>query len=412
MAAGEIGGMQGGLYWFKAPADPTQGGAAWQRFDIDTTITNCYIKVYSMDVNNDGWKDIIVSGTYGAVLFINPGEPGNPSAVWEKKPFPADTGVGMYLDDIDNDGQTEVINTLHLVNGNVSWFKVLFETGEIVFNRAMIVTGLNSPFDVCSLRVNDDLNHDVIVPAVNKSDPNDPGRLYWYESPADITGTWIQHVISNNIGASDVYPGDIDKDGRNDFIVSVLFENRISWFKNGLLNGEIVWSEHALDDNILIPGDITLADIDGDGDLDVETSAVYGTEVVWYENKLNETPTTTIPPTTTTTIGPTVIELSSFSVSPKSGAIILRWSTESEIDNAGFNLYRANSENGDYLKINTSLISAKGSSTQGASYEFTDTEVQNRKTYYYKLEDIDLNGKSTMHGPVSATPRLIYGMKK
>jgi hypothetical protein len=36
--------------------------------------------------------------------------------------------------------------------------------------------------------------------------------------------------------------------------------------------------------------------------------------------------------------------------------------------------------------------------------------LQNRKTYYYKLEDIDLNGKSTMYGTVSATPRLIFGM--
>jgi hypothetical protein len=38
--------------------------------------------------------------------------------------------------------------------------------------------------------------------------------------------------------------------------------------------------------------------------------------------------------------------------------------------------------------------------------------VQNRKTYYYKLEDIDLNGKSTMHRPVSAMPKLIYGAGK
>jgi hypothetical protein len=44
---------------------------------------------------------------------------------------------------------------------------------------------------------------------------------------------------------------------------------------------------------------------------------------------------------------------------------------------------------------------------QGASYEFADSNVQNRKTYYYKLEDIDLNGTSTIHGPVSSTPRLI-----
>jgi hypothetical protein len=107
---------------------------------------------------------------------------------------------------------------------------------------------------------------------------------------------------------------------------------------------------------------------------------------------------------------PTLILLSSFTTTPKAGKVIVKWDTESETNNAGFNLYRAEAENGKYTQINTSLIPAKGTSTQGASYEFTDNNVQNKKTYYYKLEDIDLNGTSTMHGSVSATPRLIFGI--
>jgi ELWxxDGT repeat protein len=107
----------------------------------------------------------------------------------------------------------------------------------------------------------------------------------------------------------------------------------------------------------------------------------------------------------------TIVTLSSFTAVPKSGKVIIQWSTESETDNAGFNIYHAEAENGPYIKINTSLILAKGSSTEGVAYEFTDSDVQNRKTYWYKLEDIDLNGNSSMHGPVSATPRLIYGKK-
>jgi hypothetical protein len=110
---------------------------------------------------------------------------------------------------------------------------------------------------------------------------------------------------------------------------------------------------------------------------------------------------------------PTVINLSLFTATTKSaGKVIVNWNTESETDNAGFNIYRSEAENGEYSKINDALIPAKGSSTQGASYEFTDTNVQNRKTFYYKLEDIDLNGQSTMHGPVNATPRLILGIFK
>ena len=126
-----------------------------------------------------------------------------------------------------------------------------------------------------------------------------------------------------------------------------------------------------------------------------------------------EATTTTIPQSTTTTTAPaTVIELSSFTATPKSGKVILTWATESETDNAGFNIYRATAEDGEYEKINSALILEQGSATQGASYEFFDSGLRNGKTYYYKLEDVDLNGVSTMHEAVKATPRWIYSFFK
>ncbi|HUT83216.1 MAG TPA: choice-of-anchor D domain-containing protein, partial [Thermodesulfobacteriota bacterium] len=106
-------------------------------------------------------------------------------------------------------------------------------------------------------------------------------------------------------------------------------------------------------------------------------------------------------------ITPTVIQLSSFTASSSDREVILSWTTESEIDNAGFNLYRSESENGEYVKLNSSLIPAQGSPTSGATYQYIDKDVKNRTTYFYKIEDIDLNGKSTMHGPVSAVPRRL-----
>ena len=106
----------------------------------------------------------------------------------------------------------------------------------------------------------------------------------------------------------------------------------------------------------------------------------------------------------------TVIELADFMAEPGNRKVTIVWTTASEIDNAGFNIYRAESRDGEYIQINDTLITGQGFATQGAVYEFVDTEVQNRKTYYYKLEDIDLNGTSTMHGAESATPRWIYGI--
>jgi hypothetical protein len=63
------------------------------------------------------------------------------------------------------------------------------------------------------------------------------------------------------------------------------------------------------------------------------------------------------------------------------------------------------------MKINDSLIPTEGSPAQGASYEYVDKGVKNRQTYYYKLEDIDLSGKTTLHSPVSQY-RMEQGISK
>jgi hypothetical protein len=108
----------------------------------------------------------------------------------------------------------------------------------------------------------------------------------------------------------------------------------------------------------------------------------------------------------------TLITLSSFTAKPGNGSVTLNWATETEIDNVGFNILRATAEDGVYVKINAELIPAQGGAAQGAAYQFVDTNVRNRKTYYYKLEDIDLNGTATAHGPVSATPKWMYAIFK
>ncbi len=104
---------------------------------------------------------------------------------------------------------------------------------------------------------------------------------------------------------------------------------------------------------------------------------------------------------------PTLIELALFRAIPGHRRVRLVWVTESETGSAGFVLYRATSENGDYIQINDDIIPSEGSPTQGAYYQYIDTDVQNRQTYWYKLEDINLIGWPVEHGPVRATPRFM-----
>ncbi|HSN77852.1 MAG TPA: hypothetical protein VL334_22480, partial [Anaerolineae bacterium] len=94
------------------------------------------------------------------------------------------------------------------------------------------------------------------------------------------------------------------------------------------------------------------------------------------------------------------VNLASFAAEQTGNSIRVTWETVSETNNQGFNLYRSTAPEsaGDLMAF---VPSQAPGSTQGASYEWLDTEVEIGQTYWYWLEDIDLSGQTTLHGPVS-----------
>jgi hypothetical protein len=83
-----------------------------------------------------------------------------------------------------------------------------------------------------------------------------------------------------------------------------------------------------------------------------------------------------------------------------SGTVVVEWTTESEVNLAGFNIYRSEIPDGAYVKLNDTLIPASPDPIAGGSYTYTDTTVEPGVTYYYQLEDVELDGKATLHGPI------------
>jgi hypothetical protein len=101
---------------------------------------------------------------------------------------------------------------------------------------------------------------------------------------------------------------------------------------------------------------------------------------------------------------PTAVKLVRFEAEPESAEIHVEWETASEIDNLGFNLYRAGAESGPWVRLNDAIIPSKApGAVGGAVYAWLDDGVVPGVTYYYRLEAIDVYGTSTFHGPISAT---------
>jgi hypothetical protein len=101
---------------------------------------------------------------------------------------------------------------------------------------------------------------------------------------------------------------------------------------------------------------------------------------------------------------PTAVTLSTFEATPQGEAILVTWETASELDNVGFNLYRSTAAAGPYTLLNGALIPPQNPGmVLGGVYEWLDADVQPGATYFYKLEDIDVKGVSTFHGPISTS---------
>ncbi len=99
---------------------------------------------------------------------------------------------------------------------------------------------------------------------------------------------------------------------------------------------------------------------------------------------------------------PTAVDLVRFEGNVNDTGVELTWETAMEIDNLGFHLYRMAMDEGLWTRLNTEMIPAQvpGGMT-GAVYTFADTTAQANVTYLYRLDDVDVNGKVTTHGPIT-----------
>ncbi len=94
------------------------------------------------------------------------------------------------------------------------------------------------------------------------------------------------------------------------------------------------------------------------------------------------------------------VELSSFTytLNPQN-LVTLHWITQTETNVLGYYIYRGKSEEASEAVLVSDMIAATNTSTL-QSYIFVDSELQEQGTYYYWLQNLDMDGSNAFHGPV------------
>ncbi len=103
------------------------------------------------------------------------------------------------------------------------------------------------------------------------------------------------------------------------------------------------------------------------------------------------------------------VTLSYFQAENTDAGVVLKWTTESELDNAGFYIYRSLTKDGKFKVVNPTMIRGAGTTGERNEYTWTDTTAKPNTVYYYRIEDVSHAGEREklatvrLRGFVSAT---------
>jgi hypothetical protein len=257
--------IMAGSFWFEAPD--------WKRHEItapriyfpDTTFSNSFLD-FSLDVNQDGWPDLIRISLPGEemVWYENPG---NRPVRWKERLIALHVGnESPAFEDVDGDGRKDILCN-DPVAKKVVWFKSPAQPGDTAWKEYVI----SSSPDLATNRythglgwgdMNDDGRHDLIV------------TKGWWEHPADPERTeWVFHAGDFGGDCAQIYCADLDQDGDKDLISSSAHDYGIWWHEQNNTAGN--FTHHEISRIFSQSHALAFEDINGDGHPDLVTGKRY-----------------------------------------------------------------------------------------------------------------------------------------
>ena len=277
-----VGWMTDGLWWYENPKKP---GVMWERHLIAHSIET--EGGWMADLNGDGQPELALAhyGRSGIIWVDFAG----PQPKVHHAGGHAEDGHGIGMADIDGDGKVDLLTT-H------GWFKNIdadHDKWEWHGDWDLEEAG----FPIIGYDVNGDGKMDIIY-----------GRghsygLYWLEQQGDAANRrWVRHTIDESFSQVHALKlADIDGDGEMELLAGKRYRGHdggdpgsydplvIYYYKINRKTGQFTRYPISLNGTAGAGTQFVVADLDGDGDIDIATAGKTG--VHFFENlKIDQVP--------------------------------------------------------------------------------------------------------------------------
>jgi hypothetical protein len=234
-----------GENWYAAPA--------WTKHHFRSLLfTNNYIDDFSdlpLDVNGDGYPDIVSCGWFSKSLWWNE-NPGKTAATAQWKSHEIQSGFNVEfcfaVDILNNGKKREILPQFGNADAPLSWYEIV--NGAFVRH---IVSTKSYGHGVGAGDVNKDGRNDILT------------SKGWLEAPADPRSSdWKFHADWDLGQTGFIYVLDVNGDGRMDIVTSMAHDYGIFWLEQ---TADGKWKKHVIDDSWSQAHAVTMTDLNGDG---------------------------------------------------------------------------------------------------------------------------------------------------
>ncbi len=249
-----------GAYWYENPGP--QGGE-WKRHQYHTVgMTGEFVAdcgEWTFDVNHDGASDVVTAGwqTNGVFWYENPKKPG---VMWEKHFITNSYDTeGGAMGDINGDGKPDLV-LAHYDHSGVLWLDFSGPEPKVHHVGGREQDGHGTGI----ADIDGDGKADILTPNG------------WFRNIDADKDQWEWHADWKMDDAGFPIIGfDVNNDGKTDIIYGQGHSYGLYWLEQGGDGANRTWTKHAIDESFSQVHALKMADIDGDGELELIAGKRY-----------------------------------------------------------------------------------------------------------------------------------------